>query len=243
MTDTTLTYDDELERLDRENAFNNHHWSAAKECIAKGDKAHAKADDLYITAGQHLKVLKANHDGRGGTFDAWEALLKERVGIGKTRASELMQIADGTKTVEQIRDRSNESSGRSHAKARLRSPLISGENSGNVETVTTSIDTKGRKQGAEVPPEVAEARARSAAKIRALLGNPDPPREEKHELIAAEIKKKAEPAPPDEELALLREFATFILTRAKTVSVNPGPDLAAWKTLRGKVQVMLGVTP
>ena len=116
--------------------------------------------------------------------------------------------------------------------------------------VTTRKDTKGRKQpakkatrGAEVPPEVAEVRARAAAKIRALLGDPDPPREEKHELIAAEIEKKAEPAAPDEELTLLRAFATFILTRAKTVSVNPGPDLAAWKTLRGKVQVMLGVTP
>ena len=64
--------------------------------IAKGDKAKDKVEQHYIAAGQHLKTLKGQH---GGTWTEWEALLKEKIGIGKSRASELMQIADGRKTV------------------------------------------------------------------------------------------------------------------------------------------------
>src|SRR5262249_44197607 len=71
--------------------------------IAKGDKAKEKADQHYMAAGQHLKALKAEHDAAGGTWAEWEELLKEKIDIGKSRASELMQIADGTKTVEQVR--------------------------------------------------------------------------------------------------------------------------------------------
>jgi hypothetical protein len=82
-------------------------WRAARECIAKGDKAQRKADDWYITAGQHLKALKAEHDKRNGTWTEWEILLKEKVGIRKTRASELMAIADGRKDVEQVRADAN----------------------------------------------------------------------------------------------------------------------------------------
>jgi len=145
MTDTILTYEDELERGDREDALNNQHWSAAKECIAKGDKAAAKANDFHITAGQHLKVLKAAHDESGGTFAAWEALLKERVGIGKSRASELMQIADGTKTVEGIREATAEKV--RQIRAHKSSPVRTGENSGNI---TTSIDTKGKQPAKKI---------------------------------------------------------------------------------------------
>jgi hypothetical protein len=73
---------------------------AIKAHIAKGDHASEKAEQHYIAAGQHLKTLKAEHDG---TWAEWEELLKTKIGIGKSRASELMQIADGTKTLTDIR--------------------------------------------------------------------------------------------------------------------------------------------
>jgi hypothetical protein len=72
--------------------------------IAKGDKAKEKADQHYIAAGQHLKTLKAEH---AGDWSEWEVLLKTRVGISTGRASELMQIADGRKTLEQVRADTN----------------------------------------------------------------------------------------------------------------------------------------
>jgi hypothetical protein len=80
-------------------------WRAVKAHIAKGDKAKDKAEQHYIAAGQHLTALKAEHTG---TWAEWEALVKERAGIGKSRASELMQIADGTKTIEGTRAEARE---------------------------------------------------------------------------------------------------------------------------------------
>jgi len=68
--------------------------------IAKGDKAVEKADEHYKAAGIYLKELKAEH---GGTWAKWETLLKNKVGISTGRASELMQVADGRKTVEKLR--------------------------------------------------------------------------------------------------------------------------------------------
>jgi FtsZ-binding cell division protein ZapB len=103
-------------------------WKAVKACIAKGEKAERKAKDFYITAGQYLKELKAEHTG---TWFEWEIKLKERAGIGKSRASELMQIADGTKTVEQVRADTAERTAKT--RALQSSPLRSGENADDPE--------------------------------------------------------------------------------------------------------------
>jgi hypothetical protein len=72
--------------------------------IAKGDHASKKAEQHYIAAGQHLATLKASH---AGTWKEWETLLKAKLNISTGRASELMQIADGRKTLEQVRDDTN----------------------------------------------------------------------------------------------------------------------------------------
>jgi hypothetical protein len=89
--------------------MNEAQLKAIKVCIEKGDKAKQKEDDFYIAAGQHLKTLQAAHKERGGTWAEWEALLKGKCGIGKSRASKLVQIAESRKTVEQIRERASES--------------------------------------------------------------------------------------------------------------------------------------
>jgi hypothetical protein len=109
-------------------ASQDQRWRAVKECIAKGDKAAAKAEDFYITAGQHLKALKAEHTG---TWAEWKILLKEKCGIGKSRASELMQIADGTKTVEGIREATAKKV--RQIRARKSSPVRTGENADDPE--------------------------------------------------------------------------------------------------------------
>jgi hypothetical protein len=98
-------------------------WKAVKAHLLKGDQAKAKAEQHYIAAGTHLAALKAQHDEAGGTWAAWEALVKAKVGLGKSRASELMQVAAGTKTVKQIRDADAEK----HRKRRAISPGCPGE--------------------------------------------------------------------------------------------------------------------
>jgi hypothetical protein len=88
-----------------------------------------------------------------------------------------------------------------------------------VETVTTSIDTKGRKQ----PAKKAKKKKRPEHRL---------PRE----VAAPEIAQAAESIAPD-ELLLLREFARFVIDRT-TVKTNP-KDHNEWKSLLGKVKATL----
>jgi len=71
--------------------------------IAKGAMYGDKSEQHYISAGRYLLELKEAHDAHEGSWDEWETLLKDKVGIGKSRASELMQIADGRKTPDEVR--------------------------------------------------------------------------------------------------------------------------------------------
>src|SRR5262249_43993108 len=103
-------------------AVDEQRWKAIRAHIAKGDKTKAKADDPYIAAGRYLGELRAKHTG---TWADWEALVKEKAGIGKSRASELMAIAAGTKTVEQVRAETSERTAKT--RALQSSPLRSGE--------------------------------------------------------------------------------------------------------------------
>jgi hypothetical protein len=89
--------------------------SRIKAHIAAGDKAASKAEDHYIAAGQHLATLKREH---AGSWAEWEALLKSKIGVSTGRASELMQIADGRKTLAELRADKNETSKIAHAKER-----------------------------------------------------------------------------------------------------------------------------
>jgi hypothetical protein len=99
--------------------------------IAKGDHASEKAEQHYISAGQHLATLKKEH---AGSWDEWTALLKIKVGISTGRASELMQIADGRKTVEQVRADTN------RRKIEHRKPSFQNEEDEPIETNEAKIN-------------------------------------------------------------------------------------------------------
>jgi Protein of unknown function (DUF3102) len=58
-------------------------------------------------------------------------------------------------------------------------------------------------------------------------------------IAAASARPVRDVVMPDEELALLREFARFVLFVAKSLTTDP-KDHDAWKTLRGRVKAMLG---
>ena len=75
-----------------------------KVLIAKGDHAKDKAEQFYVAAGQHLKTLKE----RSPTAAAWEKIIREKCDLGKSRAYELLQIADGRTTVEKTRNSTNQ---------------------------------------------------------------------------------------------------------------------------------------
>jgi hypothetical protein len=81
---------------------------AAKERAAQ---AREKAEQHFTSAGQYLAVLKVNYSQ---SWEEWEILLKTKVGLSTGRASELMQIADGRKSVQEVRD------GKAQSMAQLR---------------------------------------------------------------------------------------------------------------------------
>jgi uncharacterized protein YajQ (UPF0234 family) len=75
---------------------------AIKAHIAKGDQLKDKSEQHYISAGLHLNTLKADgaHKRHGLT---WEQYVKDKCGISRERADQLIRIADGRTTVEQGR--------------------------------------------------------------------------------------------------------------------------------------------
>jgi hypothetical protein len=86
--------------------------------IKKGELAEARADQNrkhaeghYVAAGRYLTMLKVTY---APTWSHWETLLKVKVKLSTGRASELMQLADGRKDLQQIRD------GKAQSVARLR---------------------------------------------------------------------------------------------------------------------------
>jgi hypothetical protein len=110
-------------------------WKLVRAHIAKGDKAKDKADQHYIAAGRYLHELKKEHDGAGGTWGGWLTVLKIHTGLGKSRASELMAIADGRKTVEKVR--ADTAKRVADSKTRLKSSATSGEKSTAVEVINS----------------------------------------------------------------------------------------------------------
>jgi hypothetical protein len=91
---------------------------AIKAHIEKGDKAAEKSEQHYITAGQHLKTLKAQMP----QGIKWEQYLEDHgLTIGRRGADELIQIADGRTTIEKVRADKAESVAKSRAALALRS--------------------------------------------------------------------------------------------------------------------------
>jgi hypothetical protein len=68
-----------------------------KTLIEKAQHAEAKAQQFYISAGQKIEELKKLFP------DNWETLVKEQCGLGRSRAYEILAIADGRATVEEVR--------------------------------------------------------------------------------------------------------------------------------------------
>jgi len=68
--------------------------------VRKGEQAKDKSEQHFVAAGQYLTTLKVNY---APTWQDWEVLLRVKVGLSTGRASELMQIADGRKSVQEVR--------------------------------------------------------------------------------------------------------------------------------------------
>ena len=88
-----------------------------KALVSKGDHATKKAEQFYTAAGKHLAELKERCP------DEWLEFAREKIGIGRSRAYELMTIGTGTRTIEQVRE-STRQRVESHRSRPLRNGMI-----------------------------------------------------------------------------------------------------------------------
>jgi hypothetical protein len=72
-----------------------------KALVEKADRAADKAEQFYKSAGIHIKEIKEQSED-------WETIVREQCGLGRSRAYELMAIADGKVTLEKVRADANE---------------------------------------------------------------------------------------------------------------------------------------
>src|SRR5262249_50929948 len=99
-----------------------HHVQAINALVTKLERAEEKIEQYQRSIGQHIKAVKAARP------DDWEDIVKVECDLGRSRAYELMAIADGTKTVAEVRAATNKRAKASQAKTRrLARPLISGQ--------------------------------------------------------------------------------------------------------------------
>jgi hypothetical protein len=115
--------------------------------IAKGDQAKEKADQHYTAAGIHLKELRDGSPSKA----AWEKLIKSRCGIGTSRAYELIAIADGRKTAEELR-LGTAARVRKHAEKHRSRPLANGQNKAAEPPPASSIPSGQKNLPAKVEP-------------------------------------------------------------------------------------------
>jgi hypothetical protein len=199
--------------------------------VTKLARAEKDVDNYQRSIGQHIRSIKKRRP------KDWLAIIERQCNLKKTRVYELLQIASGHKTPEQVRGDAN----RRKIKHRVSVP-----------------------ERKEADAEIGVKCEAAAKRIRQLLGRePSPTGADElandqvvdvdqqatptgaHEIEPAKVAKTTpidqpvKPLVPDDELTLLREFAHFVIgrTRVKTDL----PDHSEWKALLGKVKATLGI--
>lgn len=73
--------------------------------LEKAKQAQDRSEQHYISAGLHLAELKDRykHDVKASKTQTWEQYVRETFGLGRSRADELIRIADGRATLEDTR--------------------------------------------------------------------------------------------------------------------------------------------
>jgi hypothetical protein len=120
------------------------HIEKGDQAKGRAEQAGKKAEEHYTAAGIHLKALRDGSPSKA----AWEELIKSRCGLGASRAYELIAIADGRKTVADVR------LGKAESMRKLRSrPPRGGQNlsASRVEADESYIDPPLKKPLPDCP--------------------------------------------------------------------------------------------
>jgi len=114
------------------------HMEKGDQAKQTSDRAGKKAEDHYKAAGIHLKALRDGSPSKA----AWEKLIKSKCGIGTSRAYDLIAIAEGKKTVADVRLGTAKRMRRLAEKKRQSCPSADGQNKAETPLSTCSYCSK-----------------------------------------------------------------------------------------------------
>jgi len=115
------------------------HVKAINALGVKLKHAEAKVEQYQTAIGQHVKAIKLVSP------DDWENIVRAECNLGRSRAYELLAIADGTKTVEQVRAAGAKRVREHEERKKISRPLANGQpadNAGDPEASAAEMRAK-----------------------------------------------------------------------------------------------------
>jgi hypothetical protein len=176
----------------------------------KIDEQEIKRDEREAEVGTALRALKAQKP-KG---IKWEQYLEEcGIEIHRSRADQLIRIADGRTTVEEERADTAERT----AKSRTELPLRSGENAGDPETSAEAMKAKFADDEEDVEPDI------ETGDVEEIDQTKQPPRAEVAKLVRAWVK-----ASPEAKREFIRERWDEIARARKQLDANGAAHEDRW---------------
>jgi hypothetical protein len=183
--------------------------------LAKAAQSAEKSEQHFRSAGQHLKELKA----RKPSETPWPEYVRETFDLGRSRADELIQIADGRTTVEKTR--ADKAASTANSKAKLKDQAAA---SGGGSPKPTAADVPQEDQVAD------RGTSPAARRRKALHAREKKKLKARTERAAARAKLDADAAAPSDDqrkaalrLAVNENVVTFVPKADEADSCNePG---------------------
>jgi hypothetical protein len=132
---------------------------AINDLALKHAKGEVKQEQYLIAIGKHIAAIKEEYP------DKWETIVEERCSIKRSRAYELMAIANGTMTVEQLRLKKAESMRR----ARSARPQRGGQDKDADGEEAEAEDDAEELEAAAEPPRAAATAIRQLVRFEIMV--------------------------------------------------------------------------
>jgi hypothetical protein len=179
------------------------HVRAINALVTKLDNALDKADQYQRSIGQHIASIKTEHP------KDWESIVKEQCKLGRSRAYEMLAIADGTKTAVQLRTANTERrrKNRKHESETSRTPKH--------DAIAELIKANPQKSDDEIAHELYIPDKRVVGRVREKITKHSPEVQDAIDTINATVPKLE--AEEREQAALKAEIAKHKRTATQRV--------------------------
>jgi hypothetical protein len=212
----------------------------AKAHLVKAEAASEKAQQHFVALSQCLKELRVGKDQA-----AFLELVRERIGLGKSRTYELLAIADGTKTAEEVRASGAERKAKQRLSVTSRTggggrdgdaPAPKPTSEGNGVDVDASAERM--KQAFAEADGGTPAAASESAVIDSAVSEPKP-KPTKAENAAVVFEAMWEQATPEMRKGMFVAVSDAeLLTEVKRRKLLPGHDAKLTRLLRSGLSVL-----